>query len=223
MAEVVNGSVGYHKRSCKSVKISENDIPERMMSTPNNNINGFVSDLVNSEVEKSTGAVIRRSGSFCLINPPTYKEWVVYVSIDVSGAEIVLLIDYSGAFYVVSDMYPEILFKLNKSGFTKIYYPDVKDYSYEVRFDRGTNYMYNDRTDSITVTNEFGDSITIFKKGSIRFLENSGTQESYHPRERRDFDDLNPTDPACFIPIKYSRKKKLNSFNLIDAPDKTYD
>ncbi len=192
-----------------------------VMNTPNNNVNGFISDLVNSEVEK-TGSIIRRKGSFCLINPDEYKEWALYFPIDISGAEVIILVDYSGRFYVVSDLYPEILFTLNKSGFTKIYYPDTNAYSFEVRFDRGTSYILNDRTDSATVWNEYGDSITIFKRGSIRFLDTTDVDESKTTESRRDFDTI-PDTAGVYVPIKYTRKKTIKTFRLVDAPKKTYD
>lgn len=192
-----------------------------LMDKPNNNAEGFVSDIVNMEISED-GVAQRRKGSFCLYNPSTAKEWYLWLSTKISGCDIIFLMDYSGNIFCLDESYPEILMTLNKSGFTKIYYPDTKEFSYEIRFDRGTKFFYQDRADTLTFMNDFGDTITINKKGSIRFAGTSGVQESYDPSTRSHVESF-PTDAAVFMNVAYSRKNNLSSFYMVKANKKTYD
>ena len=193
-----------------------------IMSKSNDNAQGYVSDLVNMEID-SEGVVKRRMGSFCLLNPDDDREWLLYFATKISGCDLVFLIDFSGNIYCVSENFPEKLFVLNKSGFTKLYYPGTDTFSYEVKFDRGTKFFYVDRPETLTMMNDFGDTITINKNGSIRFLGTSDQQESYETASRRDFDSVTWATYGLYVNAKYTRKKIINTFDLIRTSSKTYD
>lgn len=205
-------------RTLKSPRIT---FQNGMMDKPNNNVNGFVSDLTNMEITDD-GVAQRRKGSFCLYNPLTAKEFYLFAPTKISGCDVVFFLDYNGRIYCSSENYPEILFTLNKSGFTKIYYADNNEFSYESRFERGTKFFFEDRPDSLTFMNDFGDTITINKKGSIRFLGSSNVQESYNTATRM-YVDSYPTDAGVFVNLVYSRKNNLSSFYLVKADKKSYD
>ncbi len=193
-----------------------------MMSKANDNLEGYVSDLTNMEID-SEGVAKRRMGSFCLLNPDDDREWILYFVTKISGCDLIFLVDYSGNIYCVSENYPEKIFTLNKSGFTKLYYPDTDTFSYEARFDRGTKFFYVDRPESLTMMNDFGDTITINKNGSIRFLGTSGQQESYETAIRKDFDSITWDTYGVYVNLKYTHKKIINTFDLIRTTAKTYD
>jgi len=193
-----------------------------MMSKANDNLEGYVSDLTNMEID-SEGVAKRRMGSFCLLNPDDDREWLLYLVTKISGCDLIFLVDYSGNIYCVSENYPEKIFTLNKSGFTKLYYPDTDTFSYEARFDRGTKFFYADRPETLTMMNDFGDTITINKNGSIRFLGTSDQQESYETAIRKDFDSITWGSYGVYVNLKYTHKKIINTFDLIRTTAKTYD
>ena len=221
------GVIESIKRLFRSPRILFN---KGLLKKPNTDINGFVKDLNNMGIDRD-GVVERRLGSRCMITPVTdiNMDWLLYFSEEISGTELAFLVNGAGEIYCFCDSFPEALFRINKTGFTQIYYKDLKSYSYELKFERGSIFDKIVRDDSISIYNEYGDIFTFNKFGAVSFSYTSNNQEMFFVKSRLDglrdvtADLINDLSPCVYLDVTFTRMNPPETFNLVPAGKQMYD
>jgi len=215
------------KRLFRSPRILFN---KGLLKKPNTDINGFVKDLNNMKIDRD-GVVERRLGSRCMVTPVTdiNMDWLLYFSEEISGTELAFLVNGAGEIYCFCDSFPEALLRVNKTGFTQIYYNDAESFSYELKFERGSIFDKIIRDDSVSIYNEYGDVFTFNKFGAISFSYTSDNQEMYFVKARLDglrnvqFNLLNTLSPCIYLDVNFTRMNPLETFSLVPATKRMYD
>ena len=175
MAEKGNDPV--RNELIKLIRMPKNTFQNGILKTDNDNVNGFVSDLNNCEIDGLS--VKARYGTKCLENPVVPRRWALFFSEMIAGSEILFGVTANGKIYAMNDRYPEKLFIVNKTGFTRFIYKDPDQIvttpiqSYEAMFERGSVFWHIPGIDSFSIVNNYGDSFTITRSGSIQFMYES--------------------------------------------------
>jgi len=217
----------------KLIRMPKNTFQNGILKTDNDNVNGFVSDLNNCEIDGLS--VKARYGTKCLENPVVPRRWALFFSEMIAGSEILFGVTANGKIYAMNDRYPEKLFIVNKTGFTRFIYKDPDQIvttpvqSYEAMFERGSVFWHIPGIDSFSIVNNYGDSFTVAKSGSIQFMYESDKDHTINTVGRlRSARTIAPYIAGVeqkfglYIDISYTRKQFARPFFLCDAPMEKY-
>ncbi|HQJ59619.1 MAG TPA: hypothetical protein PKV35_01380 [bacterium] len=231
MAEKGNDPV--RNELIKLIRMPKNTFQNGILKSDNDNVNGFVSDLNNCEIDGLS--VKARYGTKCLENPVVPRRWALFFSEKIAGSEILFGVTANGKIYAMNDMYPEKLFIVNKTGFTRFIYKDPDQIvttpvqSYEAMFERGSVFWHIPGIDSFSIVNNYGDSFTIAKSGSIQFMYESNKNHTINTvgrlrscRTRSPYVAGIEQKFGLYIDITYTRKQFARPFFFCDAPMNKY-
>lgn len=231
MAEKGNDPV--RNELIKLIRMPKNTFQNGILKTDNDNVNGFVSDLNNCEIDGLS--VKARYGTKCLENPVVPRRWALFFSEMIAGSEILFGVTANGKIYAMNDRYPEKLFIVNKTGFTRFIYKDPDQIvttpiqSHEAMFERGSVFWHIPGIDSFSIVNNYGDSFTITRSGSIQFMYESDKDHAINTagrlrlcRTRAPYIAGVEQKFGLYIDIAYTRKQFARPFFFCDAPMNKY-
>lgn len=231
MAEKGNDPV--RNELIKLIRMPKNTFQNGILKTDNDNVNGFVSDLNNCEIDGLS--VKARYGTKCLENPVVPRRWALFFSEMIAGSEILFGVTANGKIYAMNDRYPEKLFIVNKTGFTRFIYKDPDQIvttpvqSYEAMFERGSVFWHIPGIDSFSIVNNYGDSFTVAKSGSIQFMYESDKDHTINTvgrlrsaRTKAPYIAGVEQKFGLYIDIAYTRKQFARPFFFCDAPMNKY-
>lgn len=217
----------------KLIRMPKNTFQNGILKTDNDNVNGFVSDLNNCEIDGLS--VKARYGTKCLDVSAVPRRFFLFFSEMIAGSEILFGVTANGKIYAMNDRYPEKLFIVNKTGFTRFIYKDPDQIattpiqSYEAMFERGSVFWHIPGIDSFSIVNNYGDSFTIAKSGSIQFMYESDKDHTINTvgrlrscRTRPPYIAGVEQEFGLYIDITYTRKQFARPFFLCDAPMNEY-
>lgn len=217
----------------KLIRMPKNTFQNGILKSDNDNVNGFVSDLNNCEIDGLS--VKARYGTKCLDVSAVPRRFFLFFSEMIAGSEILFGVTANGKIYAMNDRYPEKLFIVNKTGFTRFIYKDPDQIattpiqSYEAMFERGSVFWHIPGIDSFSIVNNYGDSFTIAKSGSIQFMYESDKDHTINTVGRLRSCRTRPPYVAgieqkfgLYIDITYTRKQFARPFFFCDAPMNEY-